>query len=203
MSEMRICHICAIPYGHGTSIFEPRCLCRRTFEEPRWSYLTNGSQITFDYNEHTTLCQATDRDHGNTDPLVESNYTLLALIAETTRSIWNRSGASPLDSSYSLMHGVGLTGTSTKPEIHAFTRQLNSLFERMNDLFEWRKVRLAFNLARLGDAWKGDPDLTAYLSALTITLRNSRHSSSGYHSLASSGSSASRSRPTPSLFIAP
>ena len=168
MSSMAICHICAIPYGYGTTEFRQKCQCRRSGDEERWSETCGpcGShQLVFDFNEHTTLCYCclSEKLRSGSKWCVWFCDECKAKIVAFNK--WMGATVIPIGR-HTIMAGVALKGGSSRSEVRAFVSQMNSLFSRMNDLSEWRKVRFRFNLARLGDVWKGDPDLDAYLQAV-------------------------------------
>jgi hypothetical protein len=54
---------------------------------------------------------------------------------------------------HSMMHGIGISGSvkeDESEEIEAFCAAANGLFEAINLLHEWARLRIAFNVERLG-----------------------------------------------------
>lgn len=166
MSGMAICRVCAIPYDVGPTDIQQKCLCRRSTDDPRWVFQDGPHRVSYDYNEHTTLCHCCVAEKLRSGS--KWSVWFCDQCKQRVIGLNRRVGLSVIPiGRHSLMHGVGLTGKSTGPEVHAFTRQLKSLFGRMDDLFEWRRIRFAFNAARLGDAWHGDVELDPYLEAVS------------------------------------
>ena len=69
---------------------------------------------------------------------------------------------------HSLMNGVGLSGEAKtkRADVAAFAAGLQTFFGRVNDLYEWTRVKLHTNLLHVDLLWAGDPGLDEYLMAV-------------------------------------
>jgi hypothetical protein len=154
---IRICRKCATLYDDGDDSGQ-RCACDRK-DQSSWS--------GYDYNEHTCLCHCCMRQ---------------TLRSGSRWSVWfcqgckqrvltlnRRVGLAVIPiGRHSLMNGIGLSGEAAtkRSEVDAFTARLNAFFERVNDLYEWTRVKLHTNLLRVDMLWAGDPRLDEYLGAV-------------------------------------
>lgn len=154
---LRICRTCAKVYDDGDDSAQ-RCACDRR-DQSGWP--------GYDYNEHTCLCHCCMRE-----PLRSgSRWSVWFCEACKQRvlALNRRIGLSVIPiGRHSLMNGIGLPVDSAtdRAEVASFATGLTSFFERINDLYEWTRVKLHTNLLRADLLWAGPPGLDEYLMAV-------------------------------------
>ena len=159
---LRICRTCAKLYDDGDDSGQ-RCACDRR-DQPGWP--------GYDYNEHTGLCHCCVRE------TLPSGSRWSVWFCEACKqrvlALNHRIGLSVIPiGRHSLMNGIGLSGEAAtrRAEAAVFTAGLQSFFGRVNDLYEWTRVKLHTNLLRTDLLWAGNPGLDEYL----MTVRAGAH----------------------------
>jgi hypothetical protein len=132
------------------------CLCHK---QQKWPGL--------DFNEHTCLCYCCMREK------LRSGSRWSVWFCQECRdcvlTLNRRIGIALIPiGRHSLMNAVGLRGEDAgdPAEVKAFVVRLDDFFGRVNDLHEWRRVKLRTNLMRLGLLSTEDVSFDEYLPAL-------------------------------------
>ena len=155
---MMICRKCGITYDTKPKQFSQRCECNRR-EQEKWS----GS----DYNEYQRLCMCC------MSVVLRSGSRWSVWFCEECKPrvmILNKAAGRcviPIGR-HSLMNGVfaNKETVATLEKQVKFAKQLGGFFGLINDLNEWKAIRLRTNLVLTQLTWRGDGALDEYLQAL-------------------------------------
>lgn len=173
---MKICMRCFYLYDTKPSLPRQLCHCHGRGED-RWP--------GYDYNEHTHLCECCAAE---TLPS-GSRWSIWFCddCKERVVSLNRRVGFALVPiGRHSVMNGVFIKGgkeSAQSAKIDDFVKGMTSLFGRMDNLHEWRNLRINANLIRLGQPWEDDIDLDEYLRLLQASDDPAVSKSSAYEGL--------------------
>jgi hypothetical protein len=167
---MMICRKCGITYDTELKRFPQRCECDRG-DEKKWSH--------GDYNEYQRLCMCCMSEVLRSG----SKWSVWFCGVCKARIITLNKAAGtcviPIGR-HSLMNGLFAnkeTAASLEKQVQ-FANDLGTFFGRVNDLNEWKTIRLRTNLGLTKLAWKGDGKLDEYLRTLKkLDLRSLKQDS--------------------------
>lgn len=188
-TNMKICSICHEPYGYweyfaqlrgfwryfneeeGNKTYYQKCACKNKSGMPPKAK-NQEKWPGFDYNERVTLCYCCGQE---------------MLMSGLKWSVWFcdecKNRIMDFNTKYqqtiipigrhSIMAGYRLSGEDAQKNenIEKYTGKVNKLFNRMDHLFEWRKMVISDNLKKMGYIKRADMDLIKYLSSIEETRK--------------------------------